>query len=422
MYKSLDVNYFRSHHISGADLMPSIHQARRRLCFFGLGLAVAVAWLFANGACARGDEPRHAPDAKVSTAEFVATALDPFWRTTEIREPLFFVEGAGSNRPSGKLLFKPTEVLSITSSTRDTKFEPGKDFQVDIAGGTISLPPGSRIPITTREQLYPLASSTSLKNGRRKSGDRTRGIFFSEGSVYHKLQVEVTYRHEPGQWNGPTPKYAGESLPKTMAKLRSKQPVKVILLGDSIAAGGNASLVSNTPPNCPSFGPLTALALECHFGSKVTFINHAVDGNTTRHGLQLARAGVGRERPDLVIIAFGMNDLYFKRDVAEYKANTRAIMEAIRADAPDAEFILVASMLENSERGIPMQKFPLYRDALAELCGPGVALADLTSMWAALLERKSFYDLTGNGLNHPNDFGHCVYAETLLALLIDPPK
>ena len=84
--------------------------------------------------------------------------------------------------------------------------------------------------------------------------------------------------------------------------------------------------------------------------------------------------GIGRELPDLVIIAFGMNDLYFQRDVAEYQANTRGIMEGIRVDAPEAEFILVASMLENSKRGIPMQKFPLYRNALAELCGPSPSL------------------------------------------------
>jgi len=31
-----------------------------------------------------------------------------------------------------------------------------------------------------------------------------------------------------------------------------------------------------------------------------------------------------------------------------------------------------------------------------------------------LLERKSVYDLTGNGINHPNDFGHRVYAQTIL--------
>ena len=38
--------------------------------------------------------------------------------------------------------------------------------------------------------------------------------------------------------------------------------------------------------------------------------------------------------------------------------------------------------------------------------------------WRKLLERKDFYDLTGNGVNHPNDYGHRVYA-TVLAALFD---
>ena len=43
-------------------------------------------------------------------------------------------------------------------------------------------------------------------------------------------------------------------------------------------------------------------------------------------------------------------------------------------------------------------------------------------MWEELLKHKSFYDITGNGINHPNDFGHRVYAETLLSLLVDEQK
>jgi hypothetical protein len=35
-----------------------------------------------------------------------------------------------------------------------------------------------------------------------------------------------------------------------------------------------------------------------------------------------------------------------------------------------------------------------------------------------MLDRKRYLDLTGNGVNHPNDFGHRVYAETLLGLLV----
>jgi hypothetical protein len=94
------------------------------------------------------------------------------------------------------------------------------------------------------------------------------------------------------------------------------------------------------------------------------------------------------------------------------------MIDSIRAGSPETEFMLVATMLGNAEWGMPMEQFPLYRDALKELCGPGIVLADLTSVWEELLKRKSFYDLTGNGVNHPNDFGHAIYAQVITALLV----
>src|SRR4051812_35407795 len=222
----------------------------------GLVWTVIIACGSASGLRATGNESRQAPVDKVAESEFVATALEPFWRAAEIREPIFFVEGAGSERPRGQLLFAPTEVLSVTSGMRDVEFQAGKDFIVDPANGTISLPTGSRIPITTREHLYPLMSS-NLPKIARKSGDRKRGIFFDEGPTYHSLQVEVTYSYQPGQWHGPAPKYAADVLPKTVAKLRNKQPIKLVLCGDSISLGSNASKWIKAPPECPPFGELT---------------------------------------------------------------------------------------------------------------------------------------------------------------------
>ena len=113
-----------------------------------------------------------------------------------------------------------------------------------------------------------------------------------------------------------------------------------------------------------------------------------------------------------------MNDV-FARDAAAYQQNVRGIMESIRQASPNTEFLLVASMLVNVEWGMPMEQFPLYRKKLLELCGEGVVLADLTAIWEELLKHKSFYDLTGNGVHHPNDFGHTVYAQVILSLLID---
>ncbi|MEX0642862.1 MAG: SGNH/GDSL hydrolase family protein, partial [Pirellulales bacterium] len=367
--------------------------------------AWALAWLAVSSTCSGGERPRDVAGPSVARAEFVATVLTPVWRATEIHEPIFFIDEPGSARPTGKLLFKPTEVLSITSGTRAITFEPAQDYAVDLANGTISLPPDSRIPVTTLEHLYPLMTSDLPKIARR-SGDRTRGIFFDEGSAYHKLQVDVTYRCQPGQWPGPTPQYALESLPRTIAKFGHKRPVKLLLCGDSISTGANSSLFTNVPPHCPGFGALIALALESHFGSKVTFINMAIGGTTSADGLQLAQEiRNGKVQPDLVLMAFGMNDVYYHRDAAAFQANVRGMMDRIRADAPEVEFILVASMLANDERGMPMKQFSLNRDALAELCGPGVALADMTTIRAEMLKSKSYYDHTGNGVNHTNDFG-----------------
>jgi hypothetical protein len=62
----------------------------------------------------------------------------------------------------------------------------------------------------------------------------------------------------------------------------------------------------------------------------------------------------------------------------------------------------------------------LYAEKLREFTsrhGKGIALADVYKIWCRFLERKDFYDLTGNGVNHPNDYGHRIYASVVLELL-----
>jgi lysophospholipase L1-like esterase len=205
-----------------------------------------------------------------------------------------------------------------------------------------------------------------------------------------------------------------------MKKLKAKEPVLIQLCGDSISEGYNASKFSGAKPGCPAYGELFALGVEKHFGGPVTFTNFAVGGWSTGQGLAHAREKrIGQQKPDLVIIAFGMNDV-FARNAAAYQQNIRDLMATVREDSPETEFLLVATMLGNAEWGMPMEQFPLYRNALQELTGSGVVLANLTDLWAELLKHKSFYDLCGNGVNHPNDFGHGIYAQVLAALLIEP--
>jgi len=367
-----------------------------------------VTGLFATSARAQ------APGA--GAEEFLDRVRTPFWAATTQVEPLFFIQQSADQRPQAKLLFPTTTITRLTSADRTTTFEAGRDYTLG-DDGVVSLPEGSRIPFKTLEQLYPLMSSSEPKiRGRR--GDDTRGILFGEGAFYHALQAEVTYEAKDARWEGPRPEFAGERLPRLAARLKAKQPVHILVCGDSISAGGNASKVTKASPGCPAFPELVAGALGRANQSEVTLTNVAVGGWTSDQGLKQAQDDrpAKVKQPDLVIIAFGMNDVG-RRDVARYKKNVEGIISEVRKDAPDAEFLLVATMLGNKEWFLPMDQFPIYRDALVELQGPGIAVADLTVMWDALQKRKSFYDLTGNGVNHPNDFGHLVYGQTIFATL-----
>ena len=52
----------------------------------------------------------------------------------------------------------------------------------------------------------------------------------------------------------------------------------------------------------------------------------------------------------------------------------------------------------------------------------GIAVCDLTSLWNEMLRRNRDSDLSGNGVNHPSDFGHRVYAPAILTLLVEATR
>jgi lysophospholipase L1-like esterase len=192
-------------------------------------------------------------------------------------------------------------------------------------------------------------------------------------------------------------------------------PLTICLTGDSISEGYDASGFAGVPPYQPAYGALVAAGIE-HAGTVVAFHNLAVAGWTADNGLADADRIAALE-PDLVIVAYGMNDACYA-DAAYFGATVEAIVNRIRVSSPDTEFVLVSPMLPTPACDFVVREhFPAYRDALETLSGRGAVLADMTTLWTELLTRKSAYDLSGNGLNHPNDFGHRLYAQTILALL-----
>jgi len=331
--------------------------------------------------------------------------LEPFWLSETMRgESLFFID-RGDGAPTASLLFAHAERVTLTSAAGDVAFENGLDFVVDGEAGLVRLTPGSRIPRATLEELYPAHEPFVL--------------IAAEDDEFHRRQIAATYSHRPGDWHGSVPRLAAIELPRTLRRLAASVPLTVCITGDSISEGFNASGVTGAPPCQPPYAALVHAGLEHAYQSQVTLHNFAISGWTSDHGAaDVAR--VADAHPDLVIVAFGMNDAGYAEAV-DFAANIAGIMSGVRAASPDAEFVLVSPMLPNPRWDYTViERFGAYRNALSELCGAGAALADLTSLWNALLERKSVHDLTGNGINHPNDFGHRLYAQTILGLLVEP--
>ena len=346
--------------------------------------------------------------------EFSTDCLRPFWVGQTMQgETVLFLREQPDGQAVASLLFEPTKILSVRDSTGKIAYQEGRDYSWQPGSKEIRLPPGSRIVFKTPQELR---RSPGSQRHRLTHRDGNGEILFGATHEYHDMQTSVSYEHKGG-WAGPTPSLAGDTLPRTIQRLSQKQPLTIALLGDSISTGCNASGWAKVAPFQPPYQDLLVLNLEATGGSEVTLHNFAVGGTDTAWG----RANIGKviaTKPDLVILAFGMNDSA-RRPAADYKANIREMVDAVRQVCPEAEFILVATMLGNRDwTYLQHELFPQYRDALAELCGPGVALADLTSFWQEMFEHKADRDLTGNGVNHPNDFGHRVYAQVLSALLI----
>ena len=339
---------------------------------------------------------------------------EPFWRSKRVfGESLFFIREASGAPPKSRLLFPPAGPVVLTSASREVRFTSPEDYVVAADTGIVSLPAGSRIPFMDRAALYPAVGSENCMAHRR--GEEQVGLYFAEGHLFHDRQVEATYEHH-SSWRGFRPTAQLDLLPRTDTKLKIPVLLKISIIGDSISAGCNASALAHVPPEMPAYPELWVETIRRSRTAEVMLKNFAVSGT----GMKYGRAVIGAvmdEAPDLVVIAYGMNDAGFI-PVEEYMSHTSHILDVIKERDCGTEVLFIASMLGNPEWAYaPTEKFLAFRDALAALRGPGIALADMTSLWGDLLKVKSFHDLTGNGVNHPNDFGHRIHAQVLLDIL-----
>jgi lysophospholipase L1-like esterase len=325
-----------------------------------------------------------------------AVVMDTAWAAERVR-----VEGESlvlAGTMPGTLCFADVDAVTVRS-TYDAQhpdaivYEAGRDYDVDQAAGTISRTEDSRIPDYATNVLY-----------GQKEFDHTK--FPGYGNL--PFFVWVDYETAAGFPLVDT-KDQRERLAQTRSRLEAGRPFKLMIYGDSISTGGEASAERY------QFGHRYADWLRAKFPkADIVVENGATGGDSTVQGLNRLEEKVLTREPDLVLLGFGMND-HNKGSLEPevFEANVIAIIEAIRSKT-GADVLVHSAFPPNPDWMHSSHRMVLFAAASARAAeATHCAYADVYGVWDKVLARKDLPSLLANNINHPNDWGHWLYFQAL---------
>ena len=357
---------------------------------------------------------RPLPKAPATDHFDLETCLYPYWEgNTVYNESVMVVRDEQEKLPPIPLLYPADEILEVRSSDWKHLYQEGKDWKLE--NGMLIIPEGSSVPIMTHAEYYP---KVKVEN---EAFDMVGGgyVVFHEGYFFYERQIAVTYRHS-APWKDFIPLYKGNLLPNTQRKLENKEHLNIVYYGDSVMCGANSTGAVNLPPYVPTFFNMITMELKAHYGyDDITIFNTANGGMNSQWGMENAEEKVAAYHPDLVVINFGINcgsnGGMVKEDHQRYM---KGIIDITRKTNPNAEFILISTCMPHPQVLFTHGQQGEYEPVLLQLEGEGVAVAQVTSFHNALLRRKRFTDISGNNVNHANDFNARMIAQVCCQTLI----
>ena len=337
--------------------------------------------------------------------------LDYIWEGTEVYQEAVtpIKEKDGSIAPIS-LLYPIDQIIEVKNAPLTKTYTAGEDYAVE--GGKLIIKTSGKISALTYDEYNPTTGTAGFES---VDGGY---LLWMEGSWYHQRQIVVTYTHS-SEYTQYIPEGKGLLLPKTVEKLKGDQ-LNVLVYGDSISEGGNSSgnNMIETSPYMPIYPQLFCNGLKQIYGVQTVNLYNAAQGGTdSAWGLSSLRGNVFDkfEDIDLAIVAFGGNDV--RTDPDTYASNMRRIASGLKSKYKDIEIILVSSIVPNKKAVNFYGNQYMFNGKLMELEEEGVAVANINGVTEGMLNIKKFADITGNNINHINDFHARVYAQTLLKTL-----
>lgn len=218
--------------------------------------------------------------------------------------------------------------------------------------------------------------------------------------------------------------------PDALTDGRSSPPLRMIVFGDSTAAGIGVERAEHALPVRIAHDVARARQRAVHVIGYGWPGARAADLGREQIPRALAAASDGLSEADVVVLVIGSNDATHRTPPHRYRSSIRQALELVRAAAPDAEVVLVGIP---TFRGTLPHVEPLIwlTDQYARLLRPisrqeaeraGMAFADLAARLPASLTRQP--GALSPDRFHPSAQGYRAWAEVIaeaLAALRHPP-
>lgn len=227
-----------------------------------------------------------------------------------------------------------------------------------------------------------------------------------------------------------------------VSKLKEKKPVTIAFLGDSVTQGCFEVYYTREGSLEPEFRPWEAYPRKLgrifeyfYPDAAVQILNYGVSGSSAKQGLERIDELLSH-KPDVVVVCFGLNDCSMEDNgLKEYQEALLEIFERLdgirtifMTPNPMAhkisDFITDNRLVETAQemsdrqnRGVLEQ----YLDCAKRLCQKKkIKVCDCYREWMRLKEYGiDTVRLLSNGLNHPKEEMHWLFAEKLFWTIIE---
>ncbi len=206
----------------------------------------------------------------------------------------------------------------------------------------------------------------------------------------------------------------------------------IVALGDSVTQG--ATTEGRFDYEAVYHNQLKRLLEERHPQATFSVINAGCNGEGLPGGIRRLDRDVIRHHPDLVLIAYGLNDATAggERNLTRFRENLDSAISRIRAETP-AEIVLltpnwmathdndrvpqrwkdvIQNFVRTQQEGTLEEYAATIRSAAA---AAKTALADIYAAWSSLAAQGiDITTLLANGINHPDATMHATAAQLIM--------